>query len=143
MFLTKPEYVKANPSRVDVGFQFLLNVIDIFSRKAWTIVLNDRSTEQVTNAFRKLRKIIGVGPVRLLTDGGGEFNSSEFRDMLKEDENLGKSVQILGNKITITVDGPDFYYQLKTDAFYNSFAKEHSDLRLSVYMRAINEENNI
>lgn len=88
----------------------------------------------------------GLGDTSLnLHDNDHDFdlsNNLKHDIQIKKEGNI-KSVQILGNKITITVDGPDFYYQLKTDAFYNSFAKEHSDLRLSVYMRAINEENNI
>jgi len=88
----------------------------------------------------------GLGDTSLnLHDNDHDFdlsNNLKHTIQIKKDGNI-KSVQTLGNKITITVDGPDFYYQLKTDAFYNSFAKEHSDLRLSVYMRAINEEKNI
>ena len=88
----------------------------------------------------------GLGDSSLnLHDNEHDFdlsNNLKHNIEIKKEGNI-KSVQILGNKITITVDGPEFYYQLKTDAFFNSFVKEHSDLRLSVYMRAINEENNI
>jgi hypothetical protein len=88
----------------------------------------------------------GLGDTSLnLHDNDHDFdlsNNLKHTIQIKKDGDI-KSVKTLGNKITITVDGPDFYYQLKTDAFYNSFAKEHSDLRLSVYMRAINEEKNI
>jgi len=88
----------------------------------------------------------GLGDSSLnLHDNEHDFdlsNNLKHNIEIKKEGNV-KSVEISGNKITITVDGPEFYYQLKTDAFFNSFVKEHSDLRLSVYMRAINEENNI
>lgn len=107
MFLTKPEYIKDNPSGEGLeGFSYLLNVIDVFSRKMWSVLLNSRDTDVVSKAFRQIVDKIKISPTRLLTDGGGEFNSGEFREMLSkvnEDyDNFDKTVLVIGSPYSPT-----------------------------------------
>jgi hypothetical protein len=107
MFLTKPEYIKDNPAGDNNdGFQYLLNVIDVFSRKAASVVLNSRDTDVVARAFRQIVQKFGVSPVRLLTDSGSEFNSKDFREMLNQENeknpNIGKTVLVLGSPYSPT-----------------------------------------
>lgn len=54
------------------GYQYLLNCVDVFSRKAWSVPLKDKSSKAVREAFEKLFKA-GHHPDFLQTDQGREF----------------------------------------------------------------------
>ena len=43
-------------SKFNKGFRFLLCVIDIFSKYAWVIPLNDKKGVSIVNAFQKVLK---------------------------------------------------------------------------------------
>eukprot|EP01050_Picozoa_sp_SAG11_P012137 SAG11_NODE_1332_length_5179_cov_193.229724_2_plen_414_part_00 len=86
------------------GTPYLLNVVDIHSRKAWSIPLPNKESSTVTKAMSELidtitkeqkeyrdipqdLKVKGklVSHVKSInSDAGGEFQSKVFKDMLKE-----------------------------------------------------------
>ena len=86
------------------GTPYLLNVVDIHSRKAWSIPLPNKESSTVTKAMSELidtitkeqkeyrdipqdLKVKGklVSHVKSInSDAGGEFESKVFKDMLKE-----------------------------------------------------------
>ena len=43
-------------SKFNKGFRFLLCVIDIFSKYAWVVPLNDKKGINIVNAFQKILK---------------------------------------------------------------------------------------
>eukprot|EP01052_Picozoa_sp_SAG31_P043951 SAG31_NODE_7494_length_1674_cov_1.495873_2_plen_423_part_01 len=78
---------------------YLLNVVDIHSRRAWSVPLANKESETVTKAMsgiideitretKRIRDIpakLKVAIVKSINgDAGGEFESKVFRDMLKE-----------------------------------------------------------
>ena len=66
------------------GYNYLLTVIDIFSKKAWVIPIKNKSAKELFSAFKQLfaeshpRK-----PTRLQTDAGKEFLNKEVQRFLK------------------------------------------------------------
>ena len=54
----------------DIGFRFLLCVIDIYSKYAWVITLKDKKGITITNSFKKN---LGWKPSRIWVDKGREF----------------------------------------------------------------------
>jgi transposase InsO family protein len=63
------------------GYQYILTVIDVFTRFAWALPLKTKSGEDVTEAFRLIFK--DVSPIYLQTDKGKEFYNSTFDKFLK------------------------------------------------------------
>ena len=65
------------------GFNYILTVIDVFSRYAWALPLHRKSARIVINAFKKIfpeRK-----PEKIQTDKGLEFNNRFFKKFLAEE----------------------------------------------------------
>lgn len=63
---------------------YMLNVIDAFSRYAWSIPLKDKSAKTVTEAFKKVLEDNGKSPRRLWSDKGAEFYNKTFQTLLKK-----------------------------------------------------------
>lgn len=71
-------------SRQNKGFKYILNVIDCFSRYAWSIPLKDKTGKQVTEAFTEILKSSRRKPELLHADRGKEFVNSTFLEFLKK-----------------------------------------------------------
>ena len=63
------------------GFRYLLNCIDVLSKKAWSLPLKTKSGKEVTSAFEKI--LLEAKPVFLQTDKGTEWLNSTFQSLLK------------------------------------------------------------
>ena len=86
-------------SKQNNGVKYLLTVIDLFSKYAYTIPLKSKNAEVVINAFQSLFKT--KKPNKLWTDQGSEFISFKFKKFLSENNielyhvfNEGKAVVI-------------------------------------------------
>ena len=64
------------------GYNFLLHVIDTFSKYGWIIPLKDKSAKSMIEAFKSILKE-GRKPEKLWTDKGREFYSDDFKDLFK------------------------------------------------------------
>lgn len=62
---------------------FLLNVIDIYSRYAWSIPLKSKSKEDVLTGFKSIVDETGRHPDHLWVDEGREFYNQLFQDYCK------------------------------------------------------------
>jgi len=43
-------------SRINKGYKYMLNVIDVFSKYAWSVPLKDKKADTVTEAFKYTAK---------------------------------------------------------------------------------------
>jgi hypothetical protein len=68
-------------SKQNNGFKYLLTVIDLFSKYAYTIALKSKSSDVIINAFEKLFK--SKRPRKLWTDQGSEFINHNFKKFLE------------------------------------------------------------
>ena len=69
--------------KFNIGFRFLLYVIDIFSKYAWVVPLKDKKGITITNAFQKILKESNRKPNKIWVDKGSEFYNSSFKKMVK------------------------------------------------------------
>ncbi len=64
-------------------YQYLLTMIDCFSRKAYVEPLKYKTAAATLDAFKKILTTLEKKPVRIQTDGGGEFRGV-FLDFLNK-----------------------------------------------------------
>lgn len=65
------------------GFKYLLTVIDVFSKYAWTIPLKDKTGKSVTKA---MKDVFAEGRIckNLQTDNGTDFYNEDFTDLMNK-----------------------------------------------------------
>ena len=61
------------------GIQYLLSVLESFSRKLFLVPMKNKSTETTISSFKKILDHIGKTPDVLYADKGGEFQSANFQ----------------------------------------------------------------
>lgn len=66
------------------GYTFILCVIDVFSRYAWTIPVKNKKATTVRDAFDALFQSTNRRPTRLLTDKGGELKNATLKLFLRQ-----------------------------------------------------------
>ena len=69
-------------SKVNVGYKYILTVIDVLSKYAWVEPLKTKSGENLVKAFEKICKK-GRQPEKLHADKGTEFTNRLFQKFLK------------------------------------------------------------
>ena len=88
-------------SKFNKIFRFLLCVIDIFSKYAWVIPLENKKGVSIINAFQKiLKESNGRKPNKIWVDKGSEFYKNSFKKWLKDNDiecirNIMKKNQLL------------------------------------------------
>ena len=75
--------VKSSLSKYNNNYQFILTVIDIFTKYAWAIPLKNKSGLSITNGFKTILSE-GRKPEKLWVDRGSEFYNKTFKSLLKE-----------------------------------------------------------
>lgn len=70
-------------SKLNNGYNYILVVIDTFSKFTWTYPLKQKNKEQVTKAFEKIVEL-GRIPLNLQTDRGTEFYNEKFKHLMKK-----------------------------------------------------------
>jgi transposase-like protein len=68
------------------GFNYLLMVIDVFSKYGWARPLKSKGSHHVADAFRSILRDSGRKPLKLQTDKGTEFTNAEFQALLKRND---------------------------------------------------------
>lgn len=68
-------------SRVNRGYRYILNVIDSFSKYAWSVPLKSKTARDVAKAFKLILKQRVPGSVR--TDKGKEFLNASLQNVLR------------------------------------------------------------
>lgn len=69
---------------VNDGVPYMLNVIDAFSRYAWSVPLLDKSAKSVTQAFQIILDKNKQAPKRVWADRGKEFYNKTFQALLNK-----------------------------------------------------------
>ena len=70
-------------SKYNSNYRYILLCIDIFSRKAFGVIMKSKRIDECISAFKKI--IFGNNkPVSLFSDNDSTFTSNQFTDMLKE-----------------------------------------------------------
>ena len=129
-------------SKYNKGIRYLLCVIDLFSKYAWVVPLNDKKGVSIVNAFQNiLKKSSNRKPNKICVYQGSEFYDNVFKKWLKDNDisiystyNEGKSVvaqrfiRTLKNKIykhTTTISKNVYFDVLDdiVDQYNNAYHK--------------------
>ena len=70
----------------NIGFRFLLCVIDIFSKYAWVVPLKNKECINITNAFQKILKESDRKPNKIWVDKASKFYNNSFKEWLKDND---------------------------------------------------------
>lgn len=71
-------------AKVNKYYNYLLMVIDTFSKYGWIIPLRNKTGDTVAGAFQRLFAENGTAPSKLWTDRGTEFYNRQMNDVLKQ-----------------------------------------------------------
>ena len=66
-------------SKFNIGFRFLLCVIDIFSKYAWVLPLKDKKGVSIVNAFQKILDDSKRKRNKIWVDKDGQFYNNSFK----------------------------------------------------------------
>ena len=88
-------------SKYNNGIKYILNVIDIFSKYAWSLPIRDKTGKSITEAFQHIINNSRRKPNKLWVDKGTEFYNRSFKKWLSDNNiemysthNEGKAVVI-------------------------------------------------
>lgn len=71
-------------AKYNEGYNYILTVIDVFSKKAYARALKNKTANHVKAAFSSIFSKSGNKPHALQTDKGTEFTAREIRDFFKD-----------------------------------------------------------
>ena len=128
-------------SKKNKGIKYLLCAIDLFSKYAFVVPLNDKKGTSIVNAFNKIIKQSNRKPNKIWVDQGGEFYNHVFNDIIMYSTyNEGKSVvaerfiRTLKNKFYkhMTAIGKNVYYNILDDivSAYNNI--KHNTIKMKL-----------
>ena len=66
------------------GYRYMLNVIDVHSKYAWSIPLKDKTGKTVLDAFKQIVNSSGRKPDHIWVDEGKEFYNKHMDEWIKE-----------------------------------------------------------
>ena len=140
-------------SRKNKGIKYLLCAIDLYSKYAFVIPLENKKGISVTNGFNKIIKQSNRKPNKIWVDQGGEFYNNVFKKWLSDNDifmystyNEGKSVvaerfiRTLKSKLYkhMTTIGKNVHHDVLDDAVNKYNNTKHSTIK----MKPIDVENN-
>jgi transposase InsO family protein len=71
-------------SKENKGFRYMLNVVDVFSKFAWSIPIKNKTGLSTLEAFREIVRSSGRKPRHIWVDLGKEFYNKNMDSWLKE-----------------------------------------------------------
>ena len=88
-------------SKYNSNYRYILLCIDIFSRKAFGVIMKSKRIDECISAFKKI--IFGNNkPVSLFSDNDSTFTSNQFTDMLKEN-NIIYNINTLNDHRSLSI----------------------------------------
>ena len=101
-------------SKYNKAIKYLSCAIDLFSKYAWVIPINDKKGVSIVDAFQKILREFNQKRNKIWVDKGNEFYNNSFKKWLKDNDieidsaqNEGKSV-IAKRFIHLNTEKQDF-----------------------------------
>ena len=132
-------------NRKNKGINYILCVIDLYSKYAFVIPLKDKKGISIVNGFNKIIKQSNRKPNKIWVDQGGEFYNNVFEKWLSDNDinmystyNEGKSVaaerfiRTLKNKLFkhMTTTGKNVYHDVLDDVVNKYNNTKHSTIKM-------------
>lgn len=70
-------------SKSNYEYKYIVNVVDVFSRKIWIEPIKFKTAKQISETFEKIIERAGVKPNHLMSDNGTEFQG-RFKELCEE-----------------------------------------------------------
>ncbi|XP_046753062.1 uncharacterized protein LOC124416182 [Diprion similis] len=70
-------------AKINKNFNYILTVIDVLSKFAWAVALENKSAQSVVDGFKEVLQS-GRSPKNLQSDDGKEFFNVEFKKLMKK-----------------------------------------------------------
>jgi len=112
---------------------FLLNIVDIYSRYAYSIPLKSKSATSVLNAFKTLK----VFPSNIWADEGKEFFNKDFEKFCKE-----KKINLYHTYSNLKSVYVERFNRTLKEIMYKYFTEHNTDYYVDVLDEFIEEYNN-
>jgi Integrase core domain len=71
-------------SKQNNGFRYMLNVVDVFSKYAWSVPMKDKTGITTVNAFKQIIEISKRKPKHIWVDKGKEFYNRHMDEWLNQ-----------------------------------------------------------
>jgi hypothetical protein len=71
-------------SKQNKGYRYMLNVVDVYSKFAWSVKLSDKKGKTVLEAFEQIVDSSGRKPKHIWVDEGKEFYNKDMDAWIKE-----------------------------------------------------------
>jgi transposase InsO family protein len=71
-------------SKQNKGYRYMLNVVDVFSKYAWSVKLLDKKGKTVLEAFKQIVESSGRKPGHIWVDEGKEFYNKDMDEWIKQ-----------------------------------------------------------
>jgi len=71
-------------SKVNKGYRYMLNVVDVFSKYAWSVPMKDKTGIKTLNAFKQIVEKSDRKPKHIWVDKGKEFYNKHMNEWLTE-----------------------------------------------------------
>ena len=124
-------------SEENKGFRYMLNVIDVFSKFAWSIPLKDKKGITVLNGFKQIAKESRRIPQHIWVDEGKEFYNKNMDEWLKKNNIIRYSTH--GEHKSAVVER--FNRTLKTN-MWKRFTAENTRNWINMLDKLLTEYNN-
>jgi len=124
-------------SNQNKGFRYMLNVIDVFSKYAWSIPLKDKTGTTTLNAFKEIVEKSGRKPKHIWTDLGKEFVNKHIDMWIKQNNIIRYSTY--GEHKSCVVER--FNRTLKTN-MWKRFTAENTRNWINMLEKLMNKYNN-
>ena len=124
-----------NLKRYNKGYQYLLTVIDVFSRFAFALPLKSKTRNEIINAFQLLFKT--RKPKYLQTDDGTEFHNKDFKAFLKKHD-----VKLFSTKSDTKGSIVERWNRTLKDKMFKYFTKHNTLNYIDVLQDLVHAYNN-
>ena len=150
-------------SKYNKGIKYLLRVIDLFSKYAFAILLKNKKSASIVNAFQKILEKSGRKPNKIWVDQRGEFYNCDFKKWLTSNDismysryNEERSViavrfiKTLKNKLYkhMTAVSRNVYYDVLDDivekynnTWHNTIKMKPKDVKSNNFTEYVEESN--
>jgi hypothetical protein len=110
----------SNISKENKKFNFILTVIDVFSKYAWAVPLKNKTADSIIHAFKEIFKS-GRTPEKLHTDKGKEFINKKFQSFLKD-----KNITLFNTNSELKASIVERFNKTLKEKMYREFEKKNN-----------------
>jgi hypothetical protein len=119
------------------GYKYMLNVIDVFSKYAWSIPMKNKTGVTTLEAFRKIAKESGRIPKHIWVDKGLEFYNKDITGWLKENNIIRYSTYSEHKSVVV-----ERFNRTLKEMMWKRFTAENTRNWIDMFDKLVHKYNN-